>query len=232
MGSIEKGRFVCRITAPWCGSRVAAGKTTVLTGVLSFLTSEASLVPVAWIWNAMVPRLEMATTLRKQVTNVMPVTAVLALTVSLKQVIQKASKTPEDSVTSIALVASMVSMVASMASMVASMASMASVTPTTLVPLASVALLVSRISLSDLSRRKLSNEMLRFSPMENWLGSLTKQTWVDGRSRSTRRVGVVKMKEELMGSLVRFVVMIQSEEGANGLSDMDWLVATIGGVDG
>ena len=35
-----------------------------------------------------------------------------------------------------------------------------------------------------------------------------------------------------MGSLIWFVVMTQSEEGADGLSDMDWLVATIGGVDG
>ena len=32
--------------------------------------------------------------------------------------------------------------------------------------LASVALVVSRIWVTDLSRRKLSNEMLRFSPME------------------------------------------------------------------
>ena len=63
MGSTEKGRLESRITAPWCGSRVAgwrvaAGKTTGLIGVLSLLTSEASFVPVAWIWNAMVPRLE------------------------------------------------------------------------------------------------------------------------------------------------------------------------------
>ena len=35
-----------------------------------------------------------------------------------------------------------------------------------------------------------------------------------------------------MGSLFWLVVMTQSEEGADGLSDMDWLVATIGGVDG
>ena len=68
MGSTEKGRFESRNTAFWCGSRaagwrVAAGKTTVLIGVLSLLTSEASFVPVAWIWNAMVPRLEMATAL-------------------------------------------------------------------------------------------------------------------------------------------------------------------------
>ena len=56
----------------------------------------------------------------------------------------------------------------------------------------------------------MSNEMLRFSPVENWLRSSTKQTWVDGGSRSTRRVGVVKMKE-LMGSLIWFVVVTQSE---------------------
>ena len=47
----------------------------------------------------------------------------------------------------------------------------------------------------------MSNEMLRFSPMENWLSSSTKQTWVDGRSRSTRRVGVAGVKKKLMGSL-------------------------------
>ena len=35
-----------------------------------------------------------------------------------------------------------------------------------------------------------------------------------------------------MGSLIWFVVMTQSEERADGLSDMDWLVATFGGVDG
>ena len=45
MGSTEKGRIESQITAPWCGSRdagwrVAAGKTTVLMGILSLLTSE------------------------------------------------------------------------------------------------------------------------------------------------------------------------------------------------
>ena len=112
-------------------------------------------------------------------------------------------------------------MVASMASMVASMTSMASMDAT----MASLALVASRIWVSDLNRRKLSNEMLRFSPMENWLGSSTKQTWVDGRSRRTRRVGVDKMKKELTGSLIWSVVMTQSEEGADGLSDIggdDW----------
>ena len=35
-----------------------------------------------------------------------------------------------------------------------------------------------------------------------------------------------------MGSLIWFVVMTQSEEGAYGLSDMDWLVASMDGFDG
>ena len=35
-----------------------------------------------------------------------------------------------------------------------------------------------------------------------------------------------------MGSLIWFVVMAQSEEGADGLSDMDWFVASMDGVDG
>ena len=106
------------------------------------------------------------------------------------------------------MVASMASMASMVASMVASMASMASMASTELMvvsmalmdaPMASLAsvapkdvdgpgfdvsLLVSRIWVTDLSRRKLSNEMLRFSPMETWLGSSTKQTWIDGRCRS------------------------------------------------
>ena len=105
-------------------------------------------------------------------------------------------------VASVASIISMASMVVSMALMDAPMASLASMAARTLMALASVALVVSRIWVTDLSRRKWSNEMLRFSPMENWLGSSTKQTWVDGRSRSTRRVGVLKMKKELMGSLI------------------------------
>ena len=80
---------------------------------------------------------------------------------------------------SMASMASTEMMVASKASMDASMASLASVAPTALMALASVALVASRTWVSDLSRRKLSNEMLRFSPLENWLGSSTKQTWVD-----------------------------------------------------
>ena len=143
----------------------------------------------------------------------------------------------------VASMASMASMVAPMASMDstellvvsmtlmdASMASLASMAPGTLMALASG--LGGLKDLPDLSKRKLNNEMLRFSRMENWLGSLTKQTWADGRSRSTSRVGVVKMKKELMGSLIWFVVMTQIEEGADGLSDMHWLVASMDGVGG
>ena len=84
MGSTEKGRLESRITAPWCGSRVAgwrvaAGKKAVLMGVITLLASEASLVSLVRNWNAMVPRLEMATILRKMDTNVTPVTFVSAL---------------------------------------------------------------------------------------------------------------------------------------------------------
>ena len=82
-------------------------------------------------------------------------------------------------VTWASMVASTELMVASRASMDAPMASLASVAPTTLMALASAALVASRIWVSGLSRRKLSNEMLRFSPMENWLSFSTKQTWVD-----------------------------------------------------
>ena len=179
MGSTEKGRFESRITAPSCGSRVegwrvAARKTTVLMCVLSLLGSEASLVVLAWIWNTMVPRLEMATTLRKLDTKVTLVTVVPALAVLLKHVTLKASKTPEDSVTSIALVATMAlmasmvalmaSMVASMASMVASMASMASVTPMARMALASLDLAASMVWVTALKSRKLCNVMLKLPP--------------------------------------------------------------------
>ena len=34
-----------------------------------------------------------------------------------------------------------------------------------------------------------------------------------------------------MGSLTWFVVMTQSEEGADGLSDVEWSVASMDGVD-
>ena len=181
MSSTEKGRFESRIKAPWCGSRVAgwrvaAGKTTVLMCVLFLLASEASLVSLALIWNAMVPRLEMATTLRKLDAKVTPITVVPALTVLLMQMTLNAAKTPEDSVTSIALVATMASVASTVASMVASMASMAStemvawmeskeaptaslasVTPMARMALASLDLVASMASVADLNRRKLCN---------------------------------------------------------------------------
>ena len=220
---LRKGRFGRRITAPWCGSRVAgwrvaAGKTAVLMGVITLLASEASLVSQAWIWNAMVPRLEMAKTLRKLETIVTPLTVVPALATLLKQVTLKASKKPEDSVTSIALVATMASMalmvvsmvlMASMASteMVASMesketpmASLASVTPMARMALASLDLVASMVWVTALNRRELRNEMLRFSPLKTWLCFSTKPAWQADGSRSSRRVDVIKVKKELMGS--------------------------------
>ena len=126
MGSTENGRSERRITAPWCGSRVAgwrvvAGKTAVLMGVITLLASEASLVSLVRKWNAMVPRLEMVLTHRKLDTNVTAVTVASALTALLKQLTLEASRAPEDSVTSMAPMVTM----ASMASMVASMASLA-----------------------------------------------------------------------------------------------------------
>ena len=62
--------------------------------------------------------------------------------------------------------------------------------------------------MTDLNMRKLSNEMLSFPPLESWLGYSALQTWVDDRSRSSRRVDVVKMKKELMGSLCWAVVLM------------------------
>ena len=53
-----------RITAPWCGSRVAAwrvavGKTIVPLADITSLASEVSLVSADKKWNVIVPRGEM-----------------------------------------------------------------------------------------------------------------------------------------------------------------------------
>ena len=157
------------------------------------LTSEASLVPVAWIWNAMVPRLEMATTLRNLDVKVTPVTVVPALAVLLKQVTLKASKKPENSVTSIALVATM--------------ASLASVAPVARMALASLDLVALMVWVTDLNRRELCNVMLEFTPLKIWICSLTKQAWDAEGSRSSRRVDVAKVKKELTGSQIWSVVV-------------------------
>ena len=58
-----------------------------------------------------------------------------------------------------------------------------------------------------LKRRELSNEMLRYSPLKTWLRSSTKQAWEADGSRSSRRVDVVKVKKELMGSQIWSVVV-------------------------
>ena len=191
MCSTEKGRSERRITAPWCGSRVASwtvafGKTTLLMDVITLLASEASLVLLVWKWNVMVPRMEMAMILRKLDTNV---TSITALTALLMQLALRALKASEDSVASMATMASMA------ASMVASMAPMA------LTVLASVARVASMVWVTALKSRKLSDELLRYSPLKTWLCFSTKQTWEADGSRSSRRVDVVKVKKELMGSL-------------------------------
>ena len=167
------------------------------------------MVPVAWIWNAMVPRLEMATTFRKLDTRVTPVTVDPALAVLLKQVALKASKKPEDSVTSIALVATMASteMVASMESKETPMASLASVTPMARMALASLDLVASMVWVTDLNGGILCNVMLKFPPWKTWIRCLTKQAWDAEGSRSSRRVDVAKVKKELKGSQIWSVVV-------------------------
>ena len=210
---------------------------TALMGVLSLLASEASLVSQAWIWNAMVPRLEMVKTLRKLDVNATLVTVVSALAVLLKQLNLQALRASDDGATSIALVAtmasmasmvaSMASMVASMASMVASMASMASMAsrastemvasmesketlmasmvseaPMAMLDLASLAFMAVRVWVTDLNRRKLRYEMLKLSPWKTWICSSKKQAWDVEGSRSSRRVDVANVKMELMDSQV------------------------------
>ena len=164
-----------RITAPWCGSRVAGwrvavGKTTVLMAVITSLASEASLVSPVEKWNVMVPRREMTMILRKRAANVTSITAVLALTALLMQLALRASMASEDCV-------------ASMAPMV----------------LASVALAASMVWVTALKRRELSNEMLRYPPLETWLCSTTILAEEDDGSRCSRRVDDAKVKKELMG---------------------------------
>ena len=243
MGFTEKGRFESRITAPWCGSRVAgwrvaAGTTTVLLGVLSLLTSEASLVSLAWIWNEMVPRLETTTTLRKLDIKVTPVTVVPVWAVLLKQVTVKASKTPEDSVTSMASMVASTKMVASMESKETPMASMASVAPMAMMALASLALVGSMVWVTDLGMRTLRNEMLKFSPLKTWICSSMKQAWDAEGSRRSRWVDVANVEKELMASQIWSVVVTWAMMAsmASMVASMASLTSTVlmalGGFDG
>ena len=59
-----------------------------------------------------------------------------------------------------------------------------------------------------LNRRNLSNERLRLSPLESWLGSSSKQTWVMTDPEARDGLMSVKMKKELMGSLIWSVEMM------------------------
>ena len=92
----------------------------------------------------------------------------------------KASKKPEDSVTSIALVATMATMastemVASMESKETPMASLASVTPMARMALASLDLVASMVWVTDLNGGILCNVMWKFPPLKTWIRCLTKQ---------------------------------------------------------
>ena len=162
--------------------------------VITLLASEASLVSPVRKWNAMVPRMEMAMILRKLGTNVTSTTAVLALTALLMQLALSASKASEDS---------------------ASMAPMATMA---LMVLASVALVASMVWVTAPRRRKLSNEMLRYSPLKTWLCSSTKRAWEADGSRSSGRVDVVKVKKELMGSQIWAMVVTWARMASGGVS--------------
>ena len=69
--------FDRRITASWCGSRVAGWRIAVVKTSASLVASMASLV-VLDTKNVLVLRMKMTTTQRKRVSHVVPVTAVLA----------------------------------------------------------------------------------------------------------------------------------------------------------
>ena len=135
----------------------------------------------------------MVTTLRKLDTNVTPVTVVSALAVLLKQLTLEALKAPHDGVTSIA--------------QMATMASMASMVPMAMMALASLASMASMVWVTDLNRRKLRYEMLKFSPWKTWICSSKNQALDAEGSRSSRRVDVAKVKKELMGSQIWSVVL-------------------------
>ena len=88
MGSTANEVFERRIAASWCGSRVAGWRTAdVKTSAslvdIASLASVASLFSLDTKWNVLVPRMKMTTTHRKRVTNVMPVTAVVASMASM-----------------------------------------------------------------------------------------------------------------------------------------------------
>ena len=82
MGSTANEVSERRITASWCGSRVAGWRVAVvktsasLVDIASF-ASKGSLGSLDTKWNVLVPRMKKTMTQRKRLTNVTPVTAVL-----------------------------------------------------------------------------------------------------------------------------------------------------------
>ena len=130
MGSAANEVFERRITASWCGSRVAGWRIAVVktsasvVDIASF-ASMASLVSLDTKWNVLVPRMKMMTTHRQRGNQCDAVIAVLASMALLAPMASRASMAPMVWMASMASTASMASMV--MASM-ASMASMVWVT--------------------------------------------------------------------------------------------------------
>ena len=171
MGSTENGRKESRIIDPWCGSgdagwRVAAEKMIALMGSYT-----GSLRRRFWFcWPDV--KSDGASTgngddSQKLDTKATLVTVVSALAVLLKQLNLKALKASDDGATLIAQMASMASMastemVALMESKETLMASMVWEAPTAMLDLASLAFLAARVWVTDLNRRKLSYEMLKF----------------------------------------------------------------------
>ena len=97
--------------------------------------------------------------------------------------------------------------------------------------LASEALVASMVWVTDLSRRTLSNEMLRFSPLKTWLafrrnrpGKLTDQEVGDG-------FDVIKVKKELMGSQIWSMVVTWARM-ASMASMVAPMASTVSGSEG
>ena len=167
----------------------------------------------------MVPRLEMATTLRKLDTNVTLVTVVSALAVLLKQLNLKALKAPDDGVTSIAQMATMgfdgvdggfdgvgdgfdgFDGDGDFDGMEGDSDGLDGFGGTNGDDgFGFAGLMASMVWVTDLNRRKLRYEMLKFSPWKTWICSSKKQAWDVEGCRSSRRFDVANLKKELMGS--------------------------------
>ena len=122
-------------------------------------------------------------------------------------------------------------MVASMESKETLMASMVSEAAMTMLDSASLACIAARVWVTDLQRRKLRYEMLKFSTWKIWICSSNKQAWDVEGSRSSRRVDVAKVKKELMGSQVWSVgltwALMASMASVDSMASLELRVASV-----